>query len=154
MGHILQLLPEMQKAASVASMLVLIFFTSCANLRAVHVQNSGWSYSTGYGLYIWHSCANFYLWTAVPIFGQCKHIISTASVAGTDVVCIISTAVLIFGQCKHKISTALSLFNLITLFCRNFEKCWIYAFFVLIFGARKCACAIFYAFCMSANPIC
>ena len=53
--------PEMQKAASVASMLVLIFSTSCANLWAVHVQNSGWSYSTGYGLYIWHSCANFYL---------------------------------------------------------------------------------------------
>ena len=70
----------------------------------------------------------FYLWTAVPIFGQCKHKISTASaVVGTDVVCIIGTAVLIFGQCKHKISTALPL---------------------LIFGARKCASAIFYAFCM------
>ena len=46
---------------------------------------------------------------------------TTASVAGTDVVCIIGTAVLIFGQCKHKISTALSLLNLITLFCRDFE---------------------------------
>ena len=59
--------------------------------------------------------------TAVLIFGQCKHIISTASVAGTDVVCIIGTAVLIFGQCKHRIRTALSLLNLITLFCRDFE---------------------------------
>ena len=55
--------------------------------------------------------------TAVLIFGQCKHIISTASVPGTDVVCIFGTTV--FGQCK--ISTALSLLNLITLFCRDFE---------------------------------
>ena len=59
--------------------------------------------------------------TSVLIFGQCKHIISTASVPGTDVVCIFGTIVLIFGQCKHKISTALSLLNLITLFCRDFE---------------------------------
>ena len=51
----------------------------------------------------------FYLCTAVPIFGQCKHKISTASaVVGTAVVCIIGTAVLIFGQCKHIISTALA----------------------------------------------
>ena len=82
----------------------------------------------------------------MPILGQCKHKISTASaVVGTDVVCIIGTAVLIFGQCKHiistasvpgtdvvrifgttvfgqcKISTALSLLNLIMLFCRDFE---------------------------------
>ena len=92
----------------------------------------------------------FDLCTAVPIFGQCKHIISTASVAGTDVVCIIGTAVLIFGQYQHKISRALSPVILITLFCRDFEICRIYALFVLIFGARKCACAIFYAFCMSA----
>ena len=50
----------------------------------------------------------------MPIFGQCKHKISTASaVVGTDVVCIIGTAVLIFGQCKHKISRALSLLILI-----------------------------------------
>ena len=59
----------------------------------------------------------FCLLTAVLIFGQCKHIISTASVPGTDVVCIFGTTV--FGQCK--ISTALSLLNLITLFCRDFE---------------------------------
>ena len=59
--------------------------------------------------------------TAVLIFGQCKHMISTASVAGTDVVCIFGTTVLIFGQCKHKISTAISLLNLITLFCSDFE---------------------------------
>ena len=59
--------------------------------------------------------------TAVLIFGQCKHRISSASVAGTDVVCIFGTTVLIFGQCKHTISTALSLLNLITLFCRDFE---------------------------------
>ena len=48
----------------------------------------------------------FDLCTSVLISDQCKHIISTASVAGTDVVCIIGTAVLIFGQCMHKISTA------------------------------------------------
>ena len=48
----------------------------------------------------------FGLCPAVQIFGQCKHKISTTSVAGTDVVWIIDTAVLIFGQCKHKISTA------------------------------------------------
>ena len=88
----------------------------------------------------------FDLCTAVPIFGQCKHIISTASVAGTDVVCIIGTAVLIFGQYQHKISRALSPVILITLFCRDFEICRIYALFVLIFGARKCACAIFTLF--------
>ena len=35
--------------------------------------------------------------TAALIFGQCKHVISTASVAGTDVVCINGTVVLIFG---------------------------------------------------------
>ena len=56
--------------------------------------------------------------TAVLIFGQCKHIISTAD---TGVICIIVTSVLIFGQCKHKISTALSLLNLITLFWCDFE---------------------------------
>ena len=38
-GHTFE--SEMQKAASVASMLVLIVSTSCANLWAVHVQNSG-----------------------------------------------------------------------------------------------------------------
>ena len=36
-----------------------------------------------------------------------------------------------------------------TLFCREFHYCRIYAFFVLILGVQKCACAIFYAFCMS-----
>ena len=98
---------EMQKAASVASMLVLIFSIRWANFwlstRKIQVYHNFLSV---------HSFGNF---------GQCKHIISTASVAGTDVVCIIGTAVLICGQCKHKISTALSLLNLITLFCRDFE---------------------------------
>ena len=43
----------------------------------------------------------------MPIYGQCKHKISTPSaVVDTDVVCLIGTAVLIFGQCKHRISTA------------------------------------------------
>ena len=37
-----------------------------------------------------------------------------------------------------------------TLFCRELEYCRIYVFFVLIFGAQKCACANFYVFCMSA----
>ena len=35
------------------------------------------------------------------------------------VVGIICTAVLIFGQCKLRISRALSLSNVITLFCRD-----------------------------------
>ena len=34
-------------------------------------------------------------------------------------------------------------------FSREFDHCRIYAFFVLIFWAQKCACASFYAFCMS-----
>ena len=37
----------------------------------------------------------------------------------------------------------------ISQFCREFEYSWIYAFFVLIFGLTKCACAIFHAFCKS-----
>ena len=39
--------------------------------------------------------------------------------------------------------------KVITLFCREFWYCQNYALFVLIFGAKKCACADFYAFCMS-----
>ena len=35
------------------------------------------------------------------------------------------------------------------LFCRKLKYCRIYAFFVLIFGAKKCTRANFYAFCMS-----
>ena len=37
----------------------------------------------------------------------------------------------------------------ITLFCREFKYWGIYALFVLIFWVKKCACAIFYAFCKS-----
>ena len=37
------------------------------------------------------------------------------------------------------------------LFCREFHYWRIYAFFVLILGVQKCACAIFYAFCMSGH---
>ena len=39
----------------------------------------------------------------------------------------------------------------VTLFCREFEYCRIYAFYVLIFWVKKCACAIFYAFSKSAT---
>ena len=39
----------------------------------------------------------------------------------------------------------------ITLFCCEFEYWRIYAFFVLIFWVKKCACAIFHAFCKSAE---
>ena len=39
----------------------------------------------------------------------------------------------------------------VTLFCREFHYWRIYAFFVLILGVQKCACAIFYAFCMSGG---
>ena len=43
----------------------------------------------------------------------------------------------------------LKVWLVITLFCREFKYCRIYALFVLIFWAQKCACASFYAFCMS-----
>ena len=39
--------------------------------------------------------------------------------------------------------------KVITLFCREFWYCRNYALFVLICWAKKCACAAFYAFCMS-----
>ena len=42
----------------------------------------------------------------------------------------------------------------VTLFCREFHYWRIYAFFVLILGVQKCACAIFYAFCMSGWSSC
>ena len=38
----------------------------------------------------------------------------------------------------------------VTLFCREFHYWRICAFVVLILGVQKCACAIFYAICMSA----
>ena len=64
-----------------------------------------------------HSCANFWLvqainkhsfngWHRWCLYYLHKSKISTASAAGTDVVCIIGTSVPSFGQCKHKISTA------------------------------------------------
>ena len=52
---------------------------------------------------------------------------------------------LIFGLC---LSCFLRDYQ-VTLFCREFQYWRIYAFFVLIFGVEKCACAIFHAFCMS-----
>ena len=60
----------MQKAASMASALVLFF------PPAVLI---------------------FGLCTAVLTFGQCMHKISTASVDGIVVICIISTDIIIFG---------------------------------------------------------
>ena len=38
-------------------------------------------------------------------------------------------------------------------FSREFDHCRIYAFFVLIFWAKMCACAKVYAFCMSVNGL-
>ena len=61
--------------------------------------------STGCGLYNCTVVLIFEVCTAVLIFGQCRHKISTASVSGTVVVCTIGTAVLIFGLNRHKIST-------------------------------------------------
>ena len=52
----------------------------------------------------------------VLTFGQCKYKISTASVAGTNVVCIIGTAVLICGRCMHKIALDSRVLNVITFF--------------------------------------
>ena len=54
---------------------------------------------------------------------------------------------LIFGLC---LSCFLRDYQ-VTLFCREFQYWRIYAFFVLIFGVEKCACAVFHAFCMSVH---
>ena len=54
---------------------------------------------------------------------------------------------LIFGLC---LSSFLRDYQ-VTLFCREFQYWRIYAFFVLIFGVEKCACAVFHAFCMSVQ---
>mgnify|MGYP001263240107 CR=1 FL=1 len=56
---------------------------------------------------------------------------------------------LIFGLC---LSSFLRDYQ-VTLFCREFQYWRIYAFFVLIFGVEKCACAVFHAFCMSAREM-
>ena len=84
-NDILLIASEMQKAASLASMLVLIFSTTQAML--IFGLSTVIVCTFGRAVLIFDIC------TAVPIVGQCKHKISTASMAGTDVVCNIGTAV-------------------------------------------------------------
>ena len=54
----------------------------------------------------------------------------------------------LFGQCPKE-NVLFLMRSSLTLFCREFEYCWIYAFFVLIFWLKICACAIFYVFSKS-----
>ena len=79
---------EMEKAASVASALVLFFLPAVLIFR---LSTRKICFTIGPAVLI------FGLSISVLTFGLCMHIISTASVAGTVVVCLISTDLPIFG---------------------------------------------------------